>query len=86
MALTISLCVISGRRQFVLFPPELITKSLLKPLDFAPTPSPISMVNLREPDFNRYPNYTHRTRTRTNRDFRTWRRDLYLPESVVASC
>lgn len=51
-------CVISGRRQFVLFPPELITNLYIGPLDFAPTPSPISMVNLREPDFNRYPNYS----------------------------
>lgn len=51
-------CVISGRRQFVLFPPEQITNLYIGPLDFAPTPSPISMVNLREPDFNRYPNYS----------------------------
>ncbi|TXI94347.1 MAG: cupin-like domain-containing protein [Burkholderiaceae bacterium] len=51
-------CVISGRRQFVLFPPEQIANLYIGPLDFAPTPSPISMVNLREPDFNRYPNYS----------------------------
>ena len=50
-------CVISGRRQFVLFPPEQIANLYIGPLDFAPTPSPISMVNLREPDFDRYPNY-----------------------------
>lgn len=50
-------CVISGRRQFVLFPPEQIANLYIGPLDFAPTPSPISMVNLRNPDFDRYPNY-----------------------------
>ena len=37
MALTISLCVIGGRRQFVLFPPEQIANLYIRPLDFAPT-------------------------------------------------
>ncbi|MFZ6799371.1 cupin-like domain-containing protein [Undibacterium sp. Di24W] len=50
-------CVVSGRRQFVLFPPEQIANLYIGPLDFAPTPSPISLVNLRDPDFERFPNY-----------------------------
>ena len=50
-------CVVSGRRQFVLFPPEQIANLYIGPLDFAPTPSPISMVNLREPDLERYPKF-----------------------------
>ncbi|MBC3881765.1 cupin-like domain-containing protein [Undibacterium sp. LX40W] len=50
-------CVVSGRRQFVLFPPEQIANLYIGPLDFAPTPSPISMVNLREPDVERYPKF-----------------------------
>ncbi|WMW81042.1 cupin-like domain-containing protein [Undibacterium cyanobacteriorum] len=50
-------CVVSGRRQFILFPPEQIANLYIGPLDFAPTPSPISMVNLRNPDLERYPNY-----------------------------
>ena len=50
-------CVVSGRRQFILFPPEQIANLYIGPLDFAPTPSPISMVNLREPDHHRFPQY-----------------------------
>lgn len=50
-------CVVSGRRQFVLFPPEQIANLYIGPLDFAPTPSPISLVNLHDPDFTRFPNY-----------------------------
>lgn len=50
-------CVISGRREFVLFPPEQIANLYIGPLDFAPTPSPISMVNLATPDFDRFPHF-----------------------------
>lgn len=50
-------CVVSGRRQFVLFPPEQIANLYIGPLDFAPTPSPISLVDLAEPDFERFPRY-----------------------------
>lgn len=50
-------CVVAGRRQFVLFPPEQIANLYIGPLDFAPTPSPISLVNLREPDFERFPKF-----------------------------
>ncbi len=50
-------CVVSGRRQFILFPPEQIANLYIGPLDFAPTPSPISMVNLRDPDLLRYPRF-----------------------------
>ncbi len=50
-------CVVAGRRQFVLFPPEQISNLYIGPLDFAPTPSPISLVNLREPDFQRFPKF-----------------------------
>lgn len=50
-------CVVSGRRQFILFPPEQIANLYIGPLDFAPTPSPISLVDLHEPDFVRFPKY-----------------------------
>ncbi|MBR7800398.1 cupin-like domain-containing protein [Undibacterium fentianense] len=50
-------CVVSGRREFVLFPPEQIANLYIGPLDFAPTPSPISMVDLRAPDLTRYPRF-----------------------------
>ncbi len=50
-------CVVAGKRQFVLFPPEERANRYIGPLDFAPTPSPISLVNLREPDFQRFPKF-----------------------------
>ncbi|MBI3230236.1 MAG: cupin-like domain-containing protein [Burkholderiales bacterium] len=48
-------CVVAGRRRFTLFPPEQVKNLYIGPLDFAPTPTPISMASLVEPDFTRYP-------------------------------
>lgn len=48
-------CVVAGRRRFVLFPPEQIGNLYPGPLNFTPAGAPTSMVNLNEPDFDRYP-------------------------------
>ncbi len=48
-------CVVAGRRRFTLFPPEQVANLYIGPLDFAPTPTPISLVDLRNPDFTRHP-------------------------------
>lgn len=48
-------CVVAGRRRFTLFPPEQVANLYIGPLDFAPTPTPISMASLTEPDFARFP-------------------------------
>ncbi len=48
-------CVVAGRRRFTLFPPEQVANLYIGPLDFAPTPTPISMANLVEPDFVAHP-------------------------------
>lgn len=48
-------CVVAGRRRFVLFPPEQIGNLYPGPINFTPAGAPTSMVNLNEPDFDRYP-------------------------------
>jgi hypothetical protein len=48
-------CVVAGRRRFTLFPPEQVSNLYIGPLDYAPTGAAMSVVNLVEPDFERFP-------------------------------
>ena len=48
-------CVVAGRRRFTLFPPEQVTNLYVGPLDFTMAGQPTSMVDLRAPDFDRFP-------------------------------
>lgn len=50
-------CVVAGRRRFILFEPEQTSNLYPGPLEFTPAGVPVSMVNLRKPDFERYPRF-----------------------------
>jgi len=50
-------CVVAGTRRFTLFPPEQITNLYIGPLEFTPAAAPVSMVDVANPDFERYPRF-----------------------------
>jgi len=50
-------CVVAGRRRFTLFPPEQLPNLYCGPPDMTPAGVPLSMVQLENPDFNRYPRF-----------------------------
>ena len=50
-------CVVSGRRKFTVFPPEQAGNLYIGPLLRTPGGPPISCVNLRSPDHERFPKF-----------------------------
>jgi hypothetical protein len=50
-------CVVAGTRRFTLFPPAQIGNLYIGPIGHAPTATPISLVSLRDPDFERFPRF-----------------------------
>lgn len=48
-------CVCAGRRQFMLFPPEQISNLYIGPLDFTPAGQSVSLVNVFDPDLEKFP-------------------------------
>lgn len=49
--------VVSGRRRFTLFPPEQVSNLYVGPIDFTLSGQPVSMVPLKDPDFDKYPRF-----------------------------
>lgn len=49
--------VVAGQRRFTLFPPEQTRNLYVGPLNMTPAGQPVSMVDLRTPDMERYPRF-----------------------------
>jgi hypothetical protein len=49
--------VVAGRRRFTLFPPETIGDLYIGPIGYAPTGTPISLVDFDAPDMARFPRF-----------------------------
>jgi hypothetical protein len=50
-------CVVAGKRRFTLFPPEQVANLYVGPIDRTPSGQAISVVDLKNPDFERYPKF-----------------------------
>lgn len=50
-------CVCAGRRRFTVFPPEQLENLYIGPIDFTPAGQSISLVDLNDPDFDKYPRF-----------------------------
>lgn len=57
-------CVAAGHRRFTLFPPDQTANLYIGPLDHNVAGQPLSMVDMADPDFARFPRFRERWRRR----------------------
>lgn len=50
-------CVVSGRREVTLFPPEQLANLYIGPLEMTPAGQPISLVDFKRPDWQAHPRF-----------------------------
>lgn len=50
-------CVVAGERRFTVFPPEQIENLYVGPIDRTPSGQAISLVDFKNPDFDRFPHF-----------------------------
>jgi Cupin-like domain len=55
-------CVVGGRRRFTMFPPDQISNLYPGPMDLTPAGQPISLVDVRKPDLERFPRFAEALR------------------------
>jgi hypothetical protein len=56
-------CVVAGRRRFTVFPPEQLANLYPGPFELTPAGTPISLVDIQEPDLDRFPRYAEAAKT-----------------------
>ncbi len=50
-------CSVAGKRRFIFFSPEHLDNLYVGPIDFSPAGQPISLVDLLDPDYEKFPKY-----------------------------
>ena len=50
-------CSVAGKRRFTFFSPEHLDNLYVGPIDFSPAGQPISLVDLLDPDYEKFPKY-----------------------------
>ncbi len=50
-------CSVAGKRRFLLFPPEQVKNLYVGPIDYTLSGQPVSMVDARNPDFEKFPKF-----------------------------